>query len=210
MITVLAIGVGVAAVAMMAAAVPAGYGGRPWQGRAQAIPGKVKAAAYDEGGEGVAYHDLDIQNPGSGNLNKGPGELNNYRKDEGVGTSYTKPDLDKTVDGQPEPTGVLYLGWTAPTEWVNFTVNVAAAGTYVINAHVSSNNQDAEIGLAFNGVDKTRPIVVASTGHWHTWRRYEGLAEVKLEKGLQVMTLRFLKEGNMNVDYLEFVAKAGR
>jgi hypothetical protein len=207
MMTVLAIGVCVMAVAMMASAVPAGYAGRPWQGRAQAIPGKVKAVFYDEGGEGVAYHDLDTLNPGSGNLNQGPGELNNFRKTEGVGTSYTKPDMDKTVAGQPEPTGVLYLGWTAPGEWVNYTVDVATAGTYTINAHMSSNNTDAEIALAFNGVDKTGPIVVASTGHWHTWQMYEPLAEVTLEKGPQVMTLRFLKEGNMNVDFLEFIPK---
>jgi hypothetical protein len=33
------------------------------------------------------------------------------------------------------------------------------------------------------------------------------LAEVKLNKGLHVLTLKFVKEGNMNVDYLEFLAK---
>jgi len=39
----------------------------------QRIPGKLKCAFYDRGGEGVAYHDSDRRNNGSGGLNKGPG-----------------------------------------------------------------------------------------------------------------------------------------
>src|SRR5262249_39365395 len=35
------------------------HGGTPW-----AIPGKIEAENYDDGGEGVAYHDLDATNNG--------------------------------------------------------------------------------------------------------------------------------------------------
>ena len=38
-------------------------------GGPQAIPGRVRCARYDTGGEGVAYHDTDAKNSGSGNLN---------------------------------------------------------------------------------------------------------------------------------------------
>ena len=62
------------------AALPAGYRGKPWMGKVPAIPGKVMGAFYDVGGEGVAYHNLDTKNHGSGELNVGPEEKNNFRR----------------------------------------------------------------------------------------------------------------------------------
>ena len=47
------------------------YKGTPYEDSryhdgAQKIPGKVYCAYYDRGGEGVAYHDADAKNNGSG------------------------------------------------------------------------------------------------------------------------------------------------
>ena len=52
---------------------PEDYKGKPFQdsvykGGAQVIPGRVQCAYYDQGGEGVAYHDSDAINHGSGEL----------------------------------------------------------------------------------------------------------------------------------------------
>lgn len=33
--------------------------GKPWQNKMQQIPGKIECEYYDEGGEGIAYHDSD-------------------------------------------------------------------------------------------------------------------------------------------------------
>src|SRR5580698_1586514 len=57
--------------------VPDTYKGQPFQDAAhtsgpQVIPGRVQAALYDLGGEGVAYHDVDAINHGSGELNHKP------------------------------------------------------------------------------------------------------------------------------------------
>ena len=185
-----------------------GYQGKPYQGRPQVIPGRVEMELYDSGGEGVAYHDTDAVNHGSGELNKGDSFLDRFRQDEGVDISYTKKDIDKTVEGVQEKVGELYLGWTAPGEWVNYTVDVKASGTYTINAHMSSRTDAAQISLAFDGVDKTGPILLPTTTHWHIWRIATNLAQVKLEQGPQVMKLSVLKEGNFNLDYLEFVPAA--
>jgi hypothetical protein len=194
--------------ACLCAALPAGYQAKPWQGRAQAIPGKVMAAFYDVGGEGAAYHNQDTKNHGSGELNVGPEEKNNFRKDEGISITYTKAAFDKWLaDGSLLPIDQYYVGWTAPGESINYTVDVKTAGTYRVNMQASSNNIGAEISLAVGGVDKTGPLVIESTGHWHTWKMYESLTELTLEQGIQVLTLKFLKEGNMNVMYLDFVPK---
>jgi hypothetical protein len=56
------------------------YKGAPYQDShyqagAQKIPGKVLCAYYDLGGEGVAYHDSDAVNHGSGALNPANGSV---------------------------------------------------------------------------------------------------------------------------------------
>ncbi len=199
---------GLTLLAITLAAQPADYRGKPYQGQSQNIPGRIQAELYDSGGEGVAYHDADAVNNGSGKLNQGNTLIDRFRQDEGVDLSYTKKDIDKTLEGTQERLGDLYLGWTAAGEWVNYTVNVQAAGTYRIQAHLSSRTEVAQVALAFDSVDATGPITLPTPGHWHIWRNAEKLAEVKLEKGLHVMTLSVLKEGNFNLDYLEFVPVA--
>jgi hypothetical protein len=91
------------------------YADKPYQDKPQVIPGRIQAEFYDVGGEGIAYHDSDSSNNGSGTLNKGASYLDQFRKDEGVDISYTKKLFDKTVDGQDETFGELYVG---PGEWI--------------------------------------------------------------------------------------------
>ena len=43
--------------------------GKPWQNKVQEISGRIECEYYNEGGEGVAYHDSDSVNNGSGKLN---------------------------------------------------------------------------------------------------------------------------------------------
>ncbi len=81
------------------------YQGKPfhdskYQGGPQRIPGKVFCAYYDVGGEGIAYHDTDAKNNGSGGLNPADGTyLNEFRMNKGVDTSYTK--FHDQIDNNP-------------------------------------------------------------------------------------------------------------
>ena len=104
------------------------YYGRPfqdsvYQGGPQTIPGPVQCAYYDLGGEGVAYHDSDATNRGSGGLNPANGEyLNEFRMHEGVDFSYAKFKRQTQIDENPydpvtPPPNQLYFGWTEPGEW---------------------------------------------------------------------------------------------
>jgi hypothetical protein len=188
--------------------VPSDYKGKPWKGKMQAIPGKITAVFYDEGGEGVAYHDADPENHGSGGLNKGTDDKDNFRKDEGVDVSYTKESHDKWTDGKVMPKDQYYVGWTEEGEWLNYTVDVKTAGTYQINLLASSNNKEAEISLSING-EKKASLALENTGNVHTWKLSEKIAEIKLDKGPQLLTLKFVKQkkGTINVQYLEFVPK---
>jgi hypothetical protein len=187
----------------------------PYRGKVQQIPGKVQCEFYDLGGEGVAYHDTDSINNGSGKLNPANGTfLNEFRMAEGVDISYTKSnDIDNSPYNVVEPQmGDLYAGWTEPGEWINYTVKVNKTGTYQVGLMYTASGNGG-ISLALDGKDLGGELMVPSTRNdqepvawrqWHHWNRIDSLAVVKLKKGIHLLTLNTVSHGNMNFDYLEF------
>jgi hypothetical protein len=203
-----------------------GYQGKPFQDSVyragpQTIPGRVQCAYYDLGGEGVAYHDSDATNHGSGALNPANGEyLNEFRMHEGVDISYTKFKRQTLIDDNPydlvtPPPDQLYVGWTEPGEWFNLTVNVKRAGRYAVDLLYTSN-RGGTISLDRNGKPLTPPINIISTKsdqepiawrQWHHWNILHDAAEVDLPKGISVLTVHILTQGNMNLAYFDFSRK---
>lgn len=199
------------------------YKGMPYHdskypGGGQAIPGRVFCAYYDLGGEGVAYHDSDAKNNGSGALNPANGTyLNEFRMNEGVDTSYTKFGNDPQIDDNPynkvvPPANLLYVGWTVPGEWFNVTVDVAEAGEYAADLLYTSN-RGGSISIDVNGKDATGPLTIVSTAdaaepvawrQWHHWNLASGIAKVHLPKGKVVLTVHILTEGQMNLATFDF------
>ena len=194
--------------------------GRPYHdavhpGGPQRIPGAVFCAYYDEGGEGVAYHDADAENHGSGKLNPADGTyLNEFRRHEGVDISYTKQlnDLDSPCDKAVPPLGLLYVGWTEPGEWFNITVQVAETGDYTVDLLYTSN-RGGTISLDVNGEPATPPLTVVSTfdaadtiawRQWHHWNLATNIAQLRLPAGKSVLTVHVLTEGNINFAYFDF------
>jgi hypothetical protein len=197
------------------------YKGTPYRdsrykGGAQMIPGRVECAYYDRGGEGVAYHDTDSKNNGSGGLNPADGTyLNEFRMDEGVDTSYTK--FHDQIDNNPynlvqPPENQLYVGWTEPGEWFNITVHVARAGVYVADLLYTSN-RGGSLTLDVNGEPAGEPIAIKSTFNasdpidwrqWHHWNIQPGIVRLQLPAGKTVLTVHIATGGNMNLAYFDF------
>ena len=197
------------------------YTGKPFQDShyttaPQRIPGRVDCAAYDVGGEGVAYHDSDAVNHGSGELNPADGTyLNEFRMHEGVDTSYTK--FHDAIDNNPydkvtPEENQLYVGWTQPGEWFNITVDVAHAGSYSADLLYTSN-RGGTISIDVNGEPATGPLAITSTydaadpvawRQWHHWNEMKDVAKLKLAAGRNVLTVHILTEGNMNLAYFQF------
>jgi hypothetical protein len=186
------------------------------KGAAQKIPGRVECAYYDSGGEGVAYHDADAQNKGSGALNPADGTyLNEFRKNEGVDISYTK--FHDQIDDSPydmvqPPENQLYVGWTEPGEWFNVSVQVARAGDYVADLLYTSN-RGGTISLDVNGKPATPPLTIQSTFNaadpiawrqWHHWNLASQFVRLHLSEGTNILTIHILSQGNMNLAYLDF------
>ena len=85
----------------------------PYLGTPAAIPGQINAQNFDNGGEGVAYHDTTAGNSGG-----------QFRS--------TDVDIEQSSEGAYD------VGWIAAGEWLNYTVNVATAGTYSFSVRVAS------------------------------------------------------------------------
>ena len=198
------------------------YKGKPYsdslyKGGAQTIPGKLQCEYYDLGGEGIAYHDTDTINSGSGGLNPADGTyLNEFRMHEAVDISYTK-FRDPAIDNNPynfvEPIkDQLYVGWTKPGEWTKYTVNVTKAGTYQLSIMYTSN-KNGKISISVNDKDVTGPLLITSTAvvaepvawrQWHHWNYLKQIAKIDLKKGLQTITLHTVDVGDMNYDFINF------
>ena len=133
----------------------------PFTGSPIALPGIVEAENFDNGGEGVAYHDTTPGN--SGNV---------YRT--------TDVDVQPTTDG-----GGYNVGWMAPGEWLAYSVNVAAAATYRLDLRVASSGEGGRVHVEFDGVDKTGPMTIPNTNSWQSWVTLH--APVALSAGAQTM-----------------------
>jgi hypothetical protein len=189
------------------------YNGKAWQ--TQTIPGKIECEYYDKGGESVAYHDTDSVNNGSGKLNPANGNyLNEFRMNEGVDISYTKSNnVDNNPFNQHEPVlNQLYVGWTKPSEWINYTIKVKETALYRV-ALMYTANGDGAIALDVDGKQVAASLKIPSTHNdvdtvawrqWHHWNKLDSLTTINITKGIHVLTLHVTENGNMNFDYLEF------
>ena len=188
-----------------------------YKGGAQIIPGKLQCEYFDLGGEGISYHDNDSINSGSGNLNPADGTyLNEFRILEAVDISYTKfrePAIDNNPYNFVEPEkDQLYVGWTSQGEWIKYTINVEADGSYRLGLMYTSN-QNGKISFSVNDVDITGPLSVPSTyvasdsvgwRQWHHWNYIDNIAKIHLRKGLQTFTIHTREIGQMNYDFINF------
>jgi hypothetical protein len=130
------------------------YKGSPWS-----IPGNISPVQYDNGGEGVAYHDLTPANFWS----------STYRPGHGVDS-----------DG-------VSIGWMNTGEWLEYTVNVSTAGSYTLTVPVSNTGTGGKISVSMNGVDVTGILTVPTTGGWNTYQNLS--KTVNLSAGAQVMRI---------------------
>jgi len=198
------------------------YKGKPYfdvmyHGGAQIIPGRLQCEYYDMGGEGIAYHDSDTINSGSGRLNPADGSyLNEFRINEAVDISYTKfrdPPIDNNPYNFVKPEkDQVYVGWTAPGEWIKYTIKVVKTGTYQLGIMYTSN-QNGKISISVNDKDETGPISIPSTfveadtiawRQWHHWNYLDQIARIYLKKGLHTITLHTIEIGQMNYDFINF------
>jgi hypothetical protein len=160
-------------VTVVSSSVQPPYGGSAW-----AIPGQIEAENYDLGGSGIAYFDNTAGNAG-----------NVYRSDN--------VDLWSASD----VSGAYMVGQTSAGEWLEYTVNVASAGSYTLRLRVATAANNKQARILMNGADITGPIAIPNTGGWVAWQTIS--RTVNLGAGPQVMRLQ-VDAGSFNINWVSF------
>jgi Carbohydrate binding module (family 6) len=188
---------------------PDGYKGRPFVDAVQTagpqvIPGKLECAYYDLGGEGLAFHDSEAENRGSGGLNKEPNHQRPhatpyewaFRKDEAVDLSYAKDfaDFNHANNYYNPRINQFYVGWTENNEWLNYTVNVKVAGTYRIDALYAYNDTTITFDVDYKPASTCK--LPLNTGSYHIWNKAEIGTITFTEPGLHLLTFHYNKGNN--------------
>ena len=161
------------------------FGGTPWT-----VPGQIEAENFDNGGQGVAYFDT------TPTINSG----GVYRLNEGV-------DIETTSD-----TGGGYdVMKTKPGEWLQYSVNVTASGSYPLDVRIANIGTGGQFHIEVDGVDKTGPVAVPNTGAWQTWQTVTTPA-IPMTIGPHVVRLSFdtlaTGGGVGNYNWIKFVGTA--
>ncbi|HZL33789.1 MAG TPA: NPCBM/NEW2 domain-containing protein [Tepidisphaeraceae bacterium] len=133
----------------------------------------IQVEDYDQGGEGIAYHDLDKANNGG-----------KYRTAEGV-------DLEACTDAG----GGYNVGWTAAGEWLGYTVNLTQSGTFRADFRVADGYAlGGTFHLQVDGQNVTGAMTVPATGGWQNWQTISK-AGINLAAGVHDMRIVFDTNG---------------
>jgi endonuclease/exonuclease/phosphatase family metal-dependent hydrolase len=149
----------------------------PYYGSPVAIPGTIAAENFDEGGEGIAYHDSTPGNSGGA-----------YR--------MTDVDIERSSEGAYD------VGWTTPGEWLNYSVTVATAANYVVQLRLATPAAGRSLHIGFNGSGVWTVVPIPATGAWQTWTTVN--VPVTLAAGPQLLTVLF-DTGGVNLQSITVV-----
>jgi hypothetical protein len=145
----------------------------PFSGSPTSLPGQVNAETFDNGGEGIGYHDTTSGNSGGR-------------------ARTTDVDIESSSEGGYD------VGWTAPGEWLNYTVDVGSSGNYTVQLRVASP-AGGTMHVGFNGPSNVwRSVSIPATGGWQAWTTVSFPAT--LGAGRQQMTIQF-DTGSVNLRY---------
>ena len=159
----------------------------PFKGRVREIPGKIEAEDFDVPGKGVNEDGTTNASYSDDSENHGDSD---YRKDDAP-----------AVDLYNKATGVI-VGYNQTGDWLEYTVNIAEAGKYIMTASVAAESESASFSLSIDG--KSVAEVPVSGSSWDDYK--DVTAEVTLPAGKHILRMDVTAE-YFDVDYFNFEFK---
>ena len=151
---------------------------KPFKGQAFDLSGKIEAEDFDIPGKGKGNNSYSV----SGDC------------DDSWNTEYRKGTSVKIG----EKNGGLVLGCNPTGNYFQYTINVAAAGDYVVSANVAASGTGS---IVFKVGDKVVSDTLEFTGDsWTSFDQVKG--NIKLDAGEQILTLEISK-GYIDVDWFQ-------
>ncbi len=143
----------------------------PYWGTPSVTGAKIQAEEYNQGGINNAY------------FTTGTNTAGYYRDAEGI-------NIEQTADGG---TGFDVANSKA-TDWLDYVVNVAAAGTYEFDFRVANGQTTAgTFHVNVDGTNATGAISIPATGGWQTWQT---IAKTGINLTAGIHTLRIAYDTN--------------
>src|SRR5439155_918348 len=98
------------------------------------------------------------------------------------GAQYRATDVD--IEATADAGGGYNVGWISPSEWLTYTVNVTAAGTYTLDVRVACSGSGGTFHLEVAGINKAS-LTIPNTGGWQAWTTVT--TTVSLSAGTQIL-----------------------
>ncbi len=152
----------------------------PYLGAAITIPGVIEAENFDFGGEGMAYHDIDITNQGNG-----------YRLAEGV-------DIEALTAGG------FQVGYLEPNEWLEYSISVDNTDNYKIECEVASTTAGGTFYFTFKKEGTavapitSSDVTVPATGGWQTMGKVSTTVSLPAGKYIMRTNVKSIPSFNLN------------
>lgn len=115
----------------------------PFGDVARSLPGRIEGEHFDEGGEGIAYHDDEAKN---GNMLFRPEVMVDFNTHDGASNDYV-------------------IGWTADGEWLEYTVNVES-GLYDITLLYHSGTNPGNLRILLDNEEIITITEMENQGNW--------------------------------------------
>ena len=119
-------------------------------------------------------------------------EAENYAAMFGVQNEKTA-DTGRGVD----------VGWIHPGDWLDYNIDVPAAGSYELAFRISSLTLGGKFQILQSDGAILNTVVFPATGGWQTWATIQTL--VPLKAGKQTIRIYALQKG-WNINWLQFAA----
>src|SRR5947207_2466301 len=132
---------------------PQSGSGTPYGGTDIPIPGTIETENYNEGGEGVAYHDTSAGTNG---------------QDYDSAPNYPPPSFRQPTDVDIYKYSCCYsnsyLIVMQVGDWMNYSVNISQAGSYTLQARVAWGASGGSFHVEIDGNNITGPIQMPNNG----------------------------------------------
>lgn len=156
----------------------------PYGGTPHAIPGTIQFEEFDLGGNGNAYFD----------------------DSEGSETGSTfRSDQDVDIEACTDVNAGYNIGYSTAGEWLEYSINVAAAGTYNLKIRVACSGTGRTVNIALDGKTIADKVAIPNTAGWQTWQTVT-VQNVSLQAGAQVMRVTIGDVDYVNLNYITFEA----
>jgi hypothetical protein len=102
--------------------------------------------------------------------------------------------------------GTQDVGWIDMNDWLEYTINVPAAGAYALNLRLATPNTGAQFQIKNSAGTVLNTVAVPITGGWQLWQTVT--KTINLVAGTQTIRLQSTSAAGWNINWLDIIGSA--